>query len=147
KAAINQIERAKAAGDTAGAEQLRHEAYSLVVGMGLLEAAPATPIHAGPGGKPVHEARVTGPEAAERRLKLIDEALGPDAAKLRELVTAAKGNTAEVGQIRAERAAARERLRTWCEKMIAERKAKNAALAATVDAAIGPDGTGHVFDR
>ncbi|NVB83762.1 MAG: hypothetical protein HOV81_35635 [Kofleriaceae bacterium] len=143
KAAIHQIEAAKAKGDAAGAEQLKREAYALVVGMGLLEAAPDKPLHKGPS----TETRVVGPEASARRLEMIEKVLGADAAKLRALVGEARNDATTIGDIRTQRAAAREKLRAWCEEQIAARKEANKRLQGQVDAAIGADGTGKVFDK
>jgi hypothetical protein len=146
KTALHQIEAARASGDPAAAESLKRDAYALAVAMGLLEQSPAKDLHKAPGDNPADK-RVVGPEAAAHRIELVDGALGPDAAKLRSLLDSARGDTAAIGDIRAQRAAARERLRAWCEEQIAARKEANIRLKAEVDAAIGADGTGMVFDR
>ena len=149
KTALHQLDAAQAKGDKAGAEQIRRDAYALVVGMGLVETAPAAPIHPGPGGKPMSAdgVRVTGPEASARRLTMIDEVLGGDAAKLRELVAGARADAPAIADIRTQRAAAQERLRAKCKELMAERQAANAALRPVIDAALGADGTGAIFER
>ena len=145
KVALQQIETARGAGDMAGADQARRDAYALVVNMGLVEA-PAPVQHAAPNAK-AHDARVVGPEAAARRLELIEGVLGSEAAAVRALVSRAHDEAPVIADIRTQQAAARVRLLERCDALIAKRRADNIRLQSVVDAKLGADGSGVVFTR
>ncbi len=145
KTALHQIETARASGDTAGAEQMRRDAYALAVGMGLVEAEPAQPVHLGPEGA-ANPDRPVGAAASERRLALMDQVLGPDAPKIRELVAGARADAPAIADIRTQRAAARERLQAYCKELIAQRALADAELKTKIDA-LAIDGKGQLFDR